>query len=121
MGVDKPIIDWFKDKFNGSVNCKMSRHGESCYKDHHRIQWRWEASGKIAMNTIKQVIPYLMVKKDQAIIGIKFQEEKEKEWKKYRGKNVPIEISKNREYLYKQMRELKTKGETLEAYRSRRD
>lgn len=122
MGIDKNITEDLKDFFGGSIHCKMSKHGSSCYKPHHRIQWRWEASGNIAMQALKKLTPYLRAKKKQAEIGIKFQTEKDFSWRKrYRGKSVPIEEVNKRELLYKKMRQLKLAGETLEAYRSRRD
>jgi len=121
-GVDRTITEDLKELFGGSVSCKMSKHGDSCYLPHHRIQWIWETSGNIAMNCLKRIKPYLRAKKEQAKIGIKFQIDKDYSWKeKYRGLSVPQYEVKKRERLYLKMRQLKKAGETLEDYRSRRD
>lgn len=120
-GINKDIIVWFKETFNGSVACKVSKHGESCYLPHHRVQWIWETSGNMALETLIKLEPYLKVKRDQAVIGIEFQKNKANYFEHNRGKIIPDNIANEREILYKKMRELKAKGETLETYRSRRD
>lgn len=121
MGVHKGIIDWFQKNFGGSVHCKVSRHGNSCYLPHHRVQWRWEATGNVAIPIIKQLVPYLIVKKEQGELAVKFQEMKNRDRGKYGTRPVPHDIINTREKMYLEMRELKRVGETLETYRSRRD
>jgi len=121
MGIDKPMMEDLKETFGGSVSSKMSKHGESCYLPHHHVQWRWEISGNIALQFLKRIVPFLRGKKEQGLIGMKFQVDKNRTWKQYRGNPVPEQEAQKREVLYTKMRQLKQLGETLEEYRSRRD
>ena len=42
---------------------------------------KWEVSGRKAANILKEILPYLRVKKDQAQSAIKFQETTKKHWR----------------------------------------
>lgn len=121
-GIDEVITTCFQEWFGGSVHTKSSKHGASCYLPHHRVQYRWEQSGNAALETLILLEPYLLGKRHQAQLGIKFQKEKQKDWAEFRGKAVPEDIWEKRESQYLQMRQLKADtGETLASYRSRRD
>lgn len=121
MGIHEGIVRKFLEMFGGSVHCKMTKHGDSCYLPHHRVQWRWEATGLGAVEALKALEPHLIVKKEQAQLAIAFQDRKNEERKSYTTSAVPKEIIEIRERDYLKMRQLKLIGETLESYRSRRD
>jgi len=120
-GIDEEITRWFEKVFGGSVHTKSTKHGASCYLPHHRVQYRWETSGIVALELLKQLTPFLRGKKDQGELGIKFQDGKIRTWGEFRGRKVPKDVWEEREEQYLLMRELKRKGETLATYRSRRD
>jgi len=58
-----------KQIFGGQVRLINRKNTKSNY-------FTWQASGKIALTFLKKISPYLIIKKEQALLGIKFQEEK---------------------------------------------
>lgn len=61
------IIKWFQFCFGGTIHTR--------YENHHKFkkQWRWHTSGGNAMGFLKTIIPYLVLKKAEAELAIKFQ------------------------------------------------
>ncbi len=58
---------WFRFSFGGSVHLRP-RIGEN-WKD----QWVWTIHGPKAARFLEAILPYLILKKPQAEIGLKFQ------------------------------------------------
>ena len=93
--VPTPLQD-LKDLFGGSIYKK-----NRC-KSHHRDAFTWQAEHIIATNAIIELLPFLRVKKDEALLGLEFQSRK----KSY-GTKVSMEELEQREKYYVKMKELK--------------
>jgi intein-encoded DNA endonuclease-like protein len=68
--VNPAPITKFKQLFGGHISLqKQKREG---WKD----QWKWEQDSKSGVETLKLLLPYLIVKRDVAEIAIEFQNTK---------------------------------------------
>lgn len=65
--VSPSVIELFKDTFGTGHICKWLNQNQ-------RVQFQWMTSGKSAYEVIKHLFPYLIVKKDEAELAIKYQE-----------------------------------------------
>ena len=63
---DKPVIDWLKDTFGGSV--LTEHHKEERWK----TCYRWRLNNKLAATLLQQIRPWLKVKHRKADIAQEF-------------------------------------------------
>lgn len=70
VNTNKEVLDWFKEKFNGTV--RMSYKASKKYK--RKACWVWEISCKRAEFFIQNIILFLKVKRNQADLCIEFRE-----------------------------------------------
>lgn len=75
------VIYWIRDSFGGRVWMK-----EHPADKNWKSSYTYEATAKIAYLLLKAVFPFLRLKKEQAEMLIRFQEEKDKR-KKMNGQN----------------------------------
>lgn len=95
----KDLIFWLKEKFDGGIYFDKRRN------EKWRDTWVWYIdSGKTA-NILKKVLPYLIIKKQQAKLAIKFQNTK-----KYKGTSIPEKIKEQRKKFYDLMKQLNKRG-----------
>jgi hypothetical protein len=69
---DLAVLNYLRDKYEmGYVSCsaKDGANGENC-----RAVYAWGASSQKARILIEMAMPYMLIKKEQADIAIKFQE-----------------------------------------------
>jgi len=64
---NRSIPYWFKFNFGGSIYHYKPSNGN------HSESWRWGVSSQKALTFIKSIYPYLILKKPQADVAIKFQ------------------------------------------------
>ena len=69
-----------------------------------RVSWNWRFYGKEAEQVLSCCVPYLRLKKPQALIGLLFREQFR--GKAYKGKNMPQEVILARRTLALRMRDL---------------
>jgi len=62
---NKEVLEMVKELFGGGLHISNRTH---------RICYSWTASGNIAWNFLKHIIPFLRIKKQQAQLGIDFHE-----------------------------------------------
>ena len=60
------LIDWLKMRFEGHVY-------ETRQKAPWRTKWSWRLTGSSAAAFLQQVHPYLVIKSEQARLGLEFQ------------------------------------------------
>ncbi|MBC8388254.1 MAG: hypothetical protein H8E13_09450 [Actinobacteria bacterium] len=95
---DKCITDWLYGNFGGSLD-KAKGSGFSTQTKYHR----WVLRSNDALKLLKRIKPYLILKKDQALIGIELQ----KHLKGSMGKRLTEEKIQKREKLYQQLKAIK--------------
>jgi hypothetical protein len=66
----KPIIEELQGRFGGSLH--LNRHDLRNPK--HRIQFTWVAASQIGATAMRQMLPYLVVKRDEAELAIALQD-----------------------------------------------
>lgn len=73
QAIQRPILR-YKEMFGGFIKCRMP-------KPHERLlpKWYWTTVGTNAYNALKELLPYLDVKREEALNGIAYQEFKDKE------------------------------------------
>jgi len=71
-------------------------------KENHSNTYKWQINGKRAVKVLKEILPYLRVKKDQAISAIEFQETTKKHWR-----NMTQDDYIHQEEFYYKLKQLK--------------
>lgn len=99
---DKRIIDLFNGKYGGYVNIRKRK------SDKWKTGYDWKLSSCQAKNFLKEIVSYLILKKERAKIAIEFQEVKERKLWRF-GQN-PKEVLDFYELCYQKMRLLNKKG-----------
>lgn len=69
---EKHIVEKMMERYGGTVTLRAAR------KDAHSDSWHWRTTGLKTKEFAIDTIPYLLAKKEQALLAVKFQEEKEK-------------------------------------------
>ncbi|RKX50680.1 MAG: hypothetical protein DRP25_05140, partial [Thermotoga sp.] len=75
VNTNKELLEKIKSKFGGSV---IKKTKNKLYGKNHNVCWVWIAQSNIAKNILERILPYLIIKKKHAEIGIKFQTYKQK-------------------------------------------
>jgi hypothetical protein len=68
---DRAIIDWLLATFQGSIHETSS--AESRAKTGWSQAWEWGMGSQKACAILKQVAPYMIIKRDRAMLAIEFQ------------------------------------------------
>ena len=105
---NKCIPELFMSHFGGSMNGGFKR------KPNYKIQWRWTVTNKIAYRFLEKILPYLRLKKNEAILGMEFQKQRYKQHASIfptpHKTEQEIILEKNQ---YTLMRQLKDKSEVM--------
>ena len=98
---DKNSIFWLHERLGGSAVI------DSKTADHPRWNkaWHWRALGDTAIAVLKQIYPYLRVKKRKAALAFKFQEVKKQA--RYRKDSHRVHLL---EEMYLEMKDLNVRG-----------
>jgi len=67
VSTDKPMVDFLKENFGGGISFKKSKN------INHLNQYAWQIGGKKAIEIVKLVYPYLIIKKRQADVFIEYE------------------------------------------------
>lgn len=63
-----PLLDWLKNKCGGTICCYIKICLMDCQENHfhkrHRC-WRWTVQGERAAIILQNILPYLIIKKQQ--------------------------------------------------------
>jgi hypothetical protein len=85
-------MKWLISNFGGVYHCKVEA------TDKHKAAYEWRPKGENnTKRTLLAVLPYLVIKREQAILALKYID-------------LPRNCPKEREPLYQRMRELNHKG-----------
>ena len=95
---DKRVLDWFKEEFGGYVYLSHKPHRN---KPHWRPRSSWRIASSSAEEVLKQILPYLKIKREQALLGLEFQKRK-----KCGGKRLSEQEIQERNKLYEKMHAL---------------
>lgn len=70
VNTDEPLMDWL-ETLGGNRNWKTTR--PTNYSDHPKPCWSWVVNGMNAVAILKQVLPYMIIKKAKAEYAISTQ------------------------------------------------
>lgn len=101
VNTDKRVIDYLYNSLGGHI-CNERKATKN-----RRRTFRWYMKGKEAANMIKLLLPFMIIKKEQALIALDFR--KTFDIKYSSRKQIPLNIIKFREECYKNLQELKTR------------
>ena len=93
------LPEWFAETLGGNVLCEQPKHSA------WRPAYRWHATGARAGEIAALLLPYLVVKRQQALIAIEFASTLTSG-----GVALPPAFRRVRERLYQQMLELNRRG-----------
>lgn len=102
MSQKKPI-DMLARLFNNHWTTCQYRPGK---KETYKPSYQWMVTGIQALGFLRIIYPYLWIKREQAMVGIEFQELKMKEAQEKRGKILEDSVMRKREEYYRKMKEL---------------
>lgn len=93
-----PLLEWLQREFGGSIMARKKQ------KDHHKPTWCWKLVNRQAAEFCKDLLPYLLVKKQNAELLIEFMEAAKPP--KIRGQGAKLSEAEvaNRERLYQLMK-----------------
>ena len=103
--LDGGPIDFMYGCFGGSIYFIRA----SKYDIVHQDNWRWEINRKPAQKFLKQILPFLKIKKNQAELGIRFEDNRV--YQKHEGNRYqPFsqDTLDKYEWFYKECQRLKT-------------
>jgi hypothetical protein len=66
----KPLVDQFKQSFGGSIHFA----NQAVRKAQHRPTWVWAITNQQAADFLRNILPHLIVKKEQAELCLQLQE-----------------------------------------------
>lgn len=61
-------LDMFRELFGGTIKKRLIR-----YREEQKALFTWQASSKQAENALRQMMPYLIAKKDEVEVALKFR------------------------------------------------
>lgn len=99
---DKRAIDFMQSRFKGSVACEdRSRHN-------HKNSWKWAIFSRQAAAFLKEILPFLVLKKERAILAIQFADNL-LDLRYAKPQEKPAEVER-RESLYRRMKAMNKRG-----------
>jgi hypothetical protein len=99
VNTDRKLIDWLVLNFGGSV------YTRKILKTNWKQSWTWKLGNQQAAEMCRQLIPYLMLKKEQAILLVDFMDNiSPRVFGK--GSKLSDEELNRRDSIYEQMRKL---------------
>lgn len=107
----RPESVWFlQDVLGGTVYFLRKSHGPNKEKI-YAGRWTWEMADAVAARTLEKLLPYLLIKKPEAELAIKFQASKFPAVQLHGGRSrklgrTPIEIAFHQE-CFEEMKRLK--------------
>lgn len=96
-----PVIQQLQERFGGSVQCNDHSRRNAA----HRPQHFWLVSSVKAANFLKSVVPHLIVKREEALLAIEFQNSID-EWRGKLGNRSPKSFTTEREAVWAYRRDL---------------
>ena len=91
---------WFHDQFGGVFNVFHSKRSRK-----HAPEYRWIASGLEAAAILRLCLPYLTIKRKQALLALEFASTIDPT-----QRNLPASYQKLREEIHTQMCQLNKRG-----------
>ena len=85
------LIQWLKMYYGGNT-CPRGKSWEDDYP-HWKQQWKWAITGKLAVEFLTLILPYLQLKRPQAELAISFQTKK-REYLKTEGQAAILEAER---------------------------
>jgi hypothetical protein len=61
-----PLVGWFADTFGGKVY-EYAKRNDTC-----KNEYRWQVGGQSALPVLNAALPYLVIKREQALIALEF-------------------------------------------------
>jgi len=103
---DLRLMQWLIKNFGGAYSVSSSKK----HKKNYRLQYAWRPSGKANRKKLLEgLIPYLVIKKEQAMLGLEFDSVYTEGVKLTVDAPVYIEASKKREDLRNKLHNLNHK------------
>ena len=96
---DRSTMDWLVSNLEGGVYL-TNRHSPK----HHQTMWRWVVRGKKAGPLLRELLPYLRLKKKRAELALRFVETITN------GGRLDPESKRLREYLANQLTRMNFRG-----------
>jgi len=93
---EKRLIDWLQENFGGSVHILRRKRGKK------RPAWQWVLGSQDTYNLLKELRHYLVIKREQADIGIAFYQ---RTLTHKSGRRVPMRLNEEREELFQKMKD----------------
>jgi len=99
----RQVCEILQSLFGGRIN-------KTTYNNHWKDLYLWTISCNQVENPLRELLPYLVVKKEQALIVLKFINDKRCISKHYGVKGVPLEVTAAREKYNLKIKKLNKRG-----------
>lgn len=104
FSIDRHVLDFIQAAFGGGINASQ---GKSSLK---RIHYRWSLSGDNAVACVRKLLPFLRIKKEQAKLLCRFDDERLFHKRGNKKNKIPIEEFLRREDLAVRSKYLNQRG-----------
>lgn len=94
---DLPVLEWLKSTFGGAIVKHHSRN-ENRVGNKWSTAWHWQVSGKSAQDCLELMLPYLKIKKQQAIAAVEFQDFNQKYQARFQANREQEVINRRESY-----------------------
>lgn len=105
--VHYPLIKKLADQFGGAFHRNDSAHRRNA---NNRIVYTWKLSSDMAAKMLKTMLPWLVVKKEQAELALKFQEHVNRHKSTRPKPEAQAWLYKEREEMRQQIRHFKLRS-----------
>lgn len=105
----KEMIEWFADKFNGPMRKRQYIYPRPASSPKRKDMYIWRISSQHAIDFLKKIEPYLLLKKPRAAVAIAM-EDTFLDKKMSRNPSVVKEKKKMKEKLFQQLKILNKRG-----------
>lgn len=104
VNTDYRLVNWLEENFEGSV--RTTKPQQENWKD----KFEWRMGGYSAYKLLRKVRPFLIIKAEQAEVGINFWERCSKINNRAKKLGRPLWMIQRQEEYYERMRELNKRG-----------
>jgi hypothetical protein len=67
----EPVMDWLVSRIGGAIHRRQ--HASTNYSSNPLPIWTWTVHGSNAVAVLKQLMPFMIIKRDKAKLGIESQ------------------------------------------------
>lgn len=86
---NQEVLEYIKEHCGGRISIRASEGATKLDGTPKKPCWRWDASNREAAHILQQLLPYLIVKREQVLVGLRFAGLIAGQWSRRRAQQFP--------------------------------